>query len=161
MRAGLFFIALLFGPAQAGPVDDLRIVGSASFNWLLWKVYDISLLTPGGTYDQGEPPLALVITYARDIAGEQLLSTTIEEWERQQIGWKQEWVTRLDKIFPDVSVGDQLLLRVDERGYSAFYFNGQPIGVIEEPRFSDAFLSIWLSSNTRSKKLTRELMGSM
>ena len=161
MRLCLLVFALLVGSAQASPVQDLKTVGSGTFNFMFWKIYDISLLTASGKYQQGEQPLALAITYARDIEGNQLVSSTIDEWERQDISWQKNWSSLLGDIFPNITEGDQLLLRVDEKYNSNFYFNEQPIGVIEDPEFTDAFLAIWLSSNTRSQKLTRELTGSL
>ncbi len=161
MRFILLVFALLLGSAQANPAQDLKMVGSGTFNFMFWKIYDISLLTASGSYSEGEQPLALAITYARDIEGKQLVSTTIDEWERQDINWQENWSTRLMEIFPDITEGDQLLLRVDEQYNSNFYFNEQPIGVIEDSAFTDAFLAIWLSSDTRSQKLTRELTGAL
>lgn len=161
MKKVFFVLALLMGPVQANPVDDLKTVGSTTFNWMFWKIYDISLLTPTGSYEDGKPPLALEITYARDIAGNQLVESTIDEWERQEISWQAGWPEKLKRIFPDITTGDQLLLRVDDQNNSNFYFNRQPIGVIEDDGFTDAFLAIWLSPKSRSPKLTRELTGSL
>lgn len=161
MRLVLLVFALLLGSAQASPVKDLKTVGSGTFNFLFWKIYDISLLTSTGEYQQGEQPLALEITYAQNIEGNQLVTSTIEEWERMEISWQENWSSMLGDIFPNITEGDQLLLRVDENNNSNFYFNQQPIGVIEDSEFTDAFLAIWLSSNTRSQKLTRELTGSL
>ena len=161
MRLILLIFVLLLGSAQASPVKDLKTVGSGTFNFLFWKIYDISLLTSTGEYRQGEQPLALEITYAQNIEGNQLVTSTIEEWERMEISWQENWSSKLGDIFPNITEGDQLLLRVDENNNSNFYFNQQPIGVIEDSEFTDAFLAIWLSSNTRSQKLTRELTGSL
>ena len=160
MRIVLVVVALLMGTAQASPTSSFKTVGSTTLNWMFWKIYDISLLTETGTYQQGPQPLALEITYARDIEGEQLLTSTIEEWDRQEINWKQDWSARLQNIYPDVTEGDQLVLRVDDDNNSFFYFNEQPVGTIEDSGFTDAFLAIWLSSNSRFQKMTRELTGS-
>ncbi len=161
MKWALLFIILITGTTQASPVLDLKTVGSGTLNWMFWKIYDISLLTENGTYEAGAKPLALKITYARDITRDQLVSSTIDEWERQELSWQQEWSTKLDEIFPDIAAGDQLVLRVDEKNNSAFFFNEKPIGIIEDDAFTEAFLAIWLSSNTRSPRLTRELTGSL
>lgn len=161
MKLLLLILAMVIGSAQASPALDYKTVGSGTFNWMFWKIYDISLLTESGTYQQGDQPLALQITYARDIKGDQLVATTIDEWERQDIKWQADWSTRLDEIFPDINAGDQLLLRVDDQKNSSFFFNEEPVGTIDDARFTEAFLAIWLSSNTRSPKLTRELTGSI
>ena len=160
MRIVLLVFALLLGTAQASPVSDFKTVGSTTLNWMFWKIYDISLLTKTGTYQDGTQPLALEITYARDIEGEQLLSSTLEEWERQDIDWQPDWSEQLQQIYPDVTEGDQLVLRVDDANNSFFYFNEQPVGAIEDAGFTNAFLAIWLSSNSRFQNMTRELTGS-
>ena len=145
MKYGLLIFALLVGAAQASPVHDLKTVGSGTFNWMFWKIYDISLLTANGTYQEGQQPLALEITYARDIEGNQLVSTTIEEWERQDITWKEDWSAQLTEIFPNITEGDQLLLRVDEQNTSSFLFQRKADWCYRGRDFTDAFLAIWLS----------------
>lgn len=160
MKYVFLTIALFVGSVQASPVNDLKTVGSTTFNWMFWKIYDIRLLTADGSYQEGQQPLALEITYARDIEGDQLVSSTIDEWERQQITWKEDWSVRLTEIYPNIAEGDQLVLHVDEQNNSAFYFNKKPVGVIEDSEFTDAFLAIWLSENSRSQRVTRELTGS-
>ena len=159
MKVAVLLVALVVGVAQANPINDLKMVGSTTFNWMFWKIYDISLLTDNGSYEQGQNPLAIEITYARDIEGEQLVQSTIDEWQRQDILWQETWVEQLAGIFPDIVEGDQIILLVDRTNKSQFYHNNLPIGSIEDPEFTTSFLSIWLSPNSRSPRLTEELTG--
>ena len=40
-----FILLLLSFPVFAGPAKSLKLVGAGEMNWLMWKLYDIRLLT--------------------------------------------------------------------------------------------------------------------
>lgn len=61
---------------------DWKKVGSATLTWGFWTIYDSELRTPSGQYnDKFNAPLALVITYRRNIDAEDLLDATVDQWE--------------------------------------------------------------------------------
>jgi hypothetical protein len=158
MKALILVSLMIFIPAHATPLTDLKEVGKTEMNWLFWKLYDIRLLSADGQYHPQKYPVALAIRYARDFSAEQLLSSTIDEWSRQQINWKTSWQDALRKMWPDVAEGDEIILRVDQNRHSQFYFNDQNIGTIEDEQFAPAFLSIWLSDNTLKPELRNRLI---
>jgi len=153
------FTLMFFGLAQANPVADLKLVGQSELSWMFWKIYDIQLLNSDGRYDRDKYPLALVIRYARDIRSEQLLDSTLDEWGRQEISWKPQWKDQLNALWPDVSPGDEITLRVDKDLNSHFFFNRELVGSIEDREFAPAFLAIWLSENSLKPSLQRQLTG--
>jgi hypothetical protein len=159
MKALILFGLMIFIPAHATPLIDLKEVGKTEMNWLFWKLYDIRLLSADGQYQPQKYPVAIAIRYARDISAEQLVSSTIDEWSRQQIKWKPSWQDALRNIWPDVAEGDEIILRVDQNLRSQFYFNDQNIGTIEDEQFAPAFLSIWLSGNTLKPELRNRLIN--
>ena len=152
-------LGLLASTAQAYPLQSLKQVGATEMNWLFWKLYDIRLLTADGRYQQNDYPLALAIRYARDIPREQLIKSTVDEWQRQEIDYAPEWAQRLEEIWPSVAEGDEIAVHVDADGHSHFYFNQQSVGSIDDQAFAAAFLAIWLSDNTLKPVLTRKLTG--
>ncbi len=161
MKAGLFLVLLVaLSIGHANPVKDLKVVGATEMNWLFWKIYDIQLLNQDGEYDKDKFPLALVIRYAREIESSMLLSSTVDEWQRQEITWKPQWRDQLQTIWPNVVEGDEIILRVDQDLNSHFFYNQEKIGTIGDAEFAPAFLAIWLSENTLKPDLRNRLIGS-
>ena len=155
----LLLSLLLALPATASPVRDLSPVGQAEMRWLFWKLYDVQLLSSDGRYREGDYPLALSIRYAREIESGKLVSVTLDEWQRLSIDWREEWAEQLQRLWPSVKQGDELLLRVQESGHSVFYHNGQRLGEMTDPDFAPAFLAIWLSRDTREPAIRQRLLG--
>ncbi|WP_264877118.1 chalcone isomerase family protein [Vibrio agarivorans] len=161
-------------PASLQPdlsaVEQWKRVGSADLDWLFFDVYQSNLFTPDGQYrlshDVSPHPLALTIIYERSISSSQLVEATQDQW--QKMGFKsshfEDWLAQLKTIFPDVNEGDSLMYVSDgEAGVFKFKRSGSErwisVGKIDDENFSDAFLSIWLSSKTQYPKLRRQLIG--
>ncbi|MYM58225.1 hypothetical protein GTG28_03225 [Vibrio sp. OCN044] len=145
-------------------------VGQAQLSMLFFDIYKSQLLSPDGRYIVGDDitphPLALSITYQRDISQKQLVKATVEQWDK--LGYESsttsQWAQRLEAIFPDIEEGNNLTYVTD--GYHGRFFYTRPndkaelIGKIEEEAFNDAFLAIWLSPQTEYPSLRRNLIGS-
>ena len=144
----------------ADPTADLQVVGEARLKFLFWQIYDSTLFSNSGTYQELEPNLALKISYRRKISAEQLIRRTREEWQKMSLlsSQTEEWLLSLEAILPDVDKGDLVILKVDEELASNFYFNGSFIGRLGSPAFT-AFLNIWLSEKGSYPELQRELTG--
>lgn len=144
-------------------------VGQAQLSMLFFDIYHSQLLTPNGSYslesDITPHPLALSITYQRDISQRQLVDATLEQWQRlgYQSAQTEQWAQHLTKIFPDIKEGHNLTYVTD--GVKGQFYYSQPqssnrlIGVIEEESFNDAFLAIWLSPQTEYPSLRERLIG--
>ncbi len=156
----VILLLLLCGPVKANE-STLRLVGEARLTFLIWPVYDSRLYSIDGTYQQGELPLRLEIQYLRDVYAADLVKHTQSEWQRQGLSPQdeQQWLDALSQLLPDVRKNDVLALVVDEQGRSAFLVNGQPLAQIEDPRFGEHFLGIWLSPNTSRPDLRQALLG--
>jgi hypothetical protein len=63
------------------------------------------------------------------------------------------------QIWPDVSPGDSITTLVERDGPTRFFFNDEPIGVVADPDFGPALLTIWLHPASRSDKLRLALLG--
>ena len=141
------------------PLPSFKLVGTATMKWLWLDIYQARVLTPTGTYAADQRPLSLSLLYKRSISAEQLIQSTIDEWERQGIDYSTEWVSLLGDIWPDVVAQDELILYVDEASISHFFYNNKFIGAFNDTSFSSAFSAIWLSENTLKPKLRNQLIG--
>jgi hypothetical protein len=179
MPAGMHprVLALLLALATAAPaaatsapasLEELQVVGSGELRWFGLEVYDARLLSPAGRLE-GLPsayPVALEITYRRNISSQRLVRTTKQEWGRLGPGLGlpgrailNGWLEELGGIWPDVSPGDRLIALVEPAGATRFYGNAGLLGTIEDPDFGPAFLGIWLHPDTRAAELRAELLG--
>ncbi|RYV02344.1 hypothetical protein SOPP22_09810 [Shewanella sp. OPT22] len=140
--------------------ESLNLVGTAKLKVWFWNVYTSDLYTPTGKYSGKEQCLLFEINYLMDISKEELINSTVENW--QHLGLTpndyQGFVFKLEKIWPNVSKGDQLAFQVLPTE-SVFYLNGKPIGKIEDKHFASIFLSIWLSKKTTQPRLRKKLLG--
>ena len=137
----------------------LKLVGQGTMRWLWLDIYEALLWTPSGTYQAQQWPLSLELIYSRNISREQLLQSTEEEWQRQGINYQSQWLTQLNSIWPDINRRDKLLLKVNPKGQSQFFYNDHSIGHINDVEFSAAFTAIWLSNNTLQPSLRNQLIG--
>ncbi|MGY8907401.1 MAG: hypothetical protein ACKVJI_08985 [Pseudomonadales bacterium] len=140
-------------------IPSFKVVGTAKMKWLWFEVYDAILRTPTGAYQVDQWPLSLDLTYKQNISAEQLIQSTIEDWQRQKISYSADWTAKLKLIWPDIASQDQLILYVDEARISHFFFNKKFIGSINDPLFSTAFTAIWLSKNTIKPAQRNQLIG--
>ncbi|CAM2885521.1 hypothetical protein [Vibrio rarus] len=144
-------------------------VGKADLNVLFFDIYTSELRAPQGRYQVGVDitphPLALSITYERDISKQHLLKETKKQW--QHLGYGQDqwqpWARRLGGIYPDVANGEQLVYISDGQGGAFIYIRNDGVtemrGHIDDEALNDAFLAIWLSPNTEYPKQRKQLIG--
>lgn len=154
--------------ASMSPYTDLVEVGSGELRWLGMEVYEARLLNGGGPLQGLEftGPVALEITYRRNISADRLVRTTEREWSRlgRQLGLPSRarvsgWLEELAEIWPDVAPGDRIMARVEPGGQTRFYGNDGLLGVVGDPEFGRAFLGIWLHPGTRAADLRSALLG--
>ena len=145
------------------PLSMLKKTGQGVMSFMFWSVYKAELYGPGDNYVSDHYPKALNITYYQNITGEALLDATYEQWLHLQYDEEQTttWLKELRLIWPDIKKEEQILLVVDGVGVSYFYHQGELIGAIEDEKFGEAFLSIWLSEETSRPELRQKLIGSI
>ena len=131
-------------------LPPLKQVGASSLRVMVFKVFDSELFTETGEWQDPKTSFRYELTYARNISGNALASQTTKEWDH--LGFTDErqasWVEYLETIWPDVTKGDTITFDVDAVGVSRFYFNGEWLGVVEDPDFAPMFIAIWLSPKT-------------
>lgn len=144
-------------PMHSGLIE----VGRGEMDWLWFNVYKAKLMTSTGKYQSGVYPQLLDIEYYRDIEAEDLLEATADQW--RHLGYSKDeianWLQLLKGIWPNVMPGDHLSFKIIDTQHSQFFFNGQPLKIIDEPKLAEAFLAIWLSTNTSRPSLRAQLLG--
>ena len=140
--------------------DVWPLVGEARLKVLIWEVYDSALFTPSGRW-QGDAPYRLSLHYLRNIPAAKLVEETEKAWREQGRYHPKlnEWLGLLGDLWPDITEGDNLVFGLNEWGDSAFWFNGSPLGSIEDRDFGPLFGGIWLDPDTPRPELRAKLIG--
>lgn len=141
---------------------QLQLIGEAELKVWIWPIYQAQLLSQSGDYAPNQYPLQLSLNYLRDIERQQLLDNTAKEWQRLNIcslNPCQPWLNQLDELWPDIRRGDRLELYAPSPDTAHFYFNGDYLGALQDTGFSEHFLAIWLSRDSRYPKQRRKLIG--
>ena len=141
----------------AGQRGELRRWGSGEFRRFGFLVYEATLWAAD---DPVRPPLALKLTYRRNIDGELIAEASIKEIRK--LGMADEatlnrWGELMTGLFPDVKPGDTIVGHYLPEG-ARFTFNEQPLGSIDDPAFARAFFAIWLDPNTSEPDLRAALL---
>tara|TARA_B100000809_G_scaffold105053_1_gene103560 strand:- start:104 stop:598 length:495 start_codon:yes stop_codon:yes gene_type:complete len=138
-------------------------IGETTFSFLFWDLYKSQLLTTSGKYpiEITKDNLIMDISYLADISSDDLIKRTVEQWQHLGIAPEnyQDYLPELKAIWPNITNGDSLSLLIYQ-GRSAFYYNQQYVGIINDPKFGQIFLAIWLSKKTSEPSLRLELLGS-
>lgn len=145
----------------ADVTQTFQEVGRGEMDWLWFSLYKARLMTVNGRYQQGQYPLLLDIEYYRDIESEDLLEATKDQWQHLAFAENdiQRWLSLLTATWPDVKQGDHLSFKVMDGQTSQFFFNHQPLEIIQDADFAEAFLAIWLSKDTSRPSLRAQLLG--
>ncbi|MFT6276631.1 MAG: hypothetical protein ACJAZ0_002740 [Halioglobus sp.] len=159
VKRSLLLVILLMTSISVNAFQSFETVGEGSMRWLFFQLYEAKLLSPDGVYEQSKWPLALELTYQREIAKVDLVEATKVEWQRMEVDYVAGWLEALVDFWPDVVKGDVLVFHVDESAVGRFYYNGELIGKQQDEIFSSAFLSIWLSEQSRNQSLKNRLVG--
>ena len=140
--------------------DVWPLVGEARLKVLIWEVYDSALFTPSGRW-QGDAPYRLSLHYLRHIPAAKLVEETERAWREQGRNHPRlnEWLGLLGDLWPGITEGDNLVFGLNELGDSAFWFNGSPLGSIEDRDFGPLFGGIWLDPDTPRPELRAQLIG--
>lgn len=147
--------------ATAVPWQDMELVGKGKLSVLFWDIYNAELFTDSGQYEESKTPIALKLTYLRDIDKKDLINETVKQWGK--VGFKdkakiESWSARLEELWTDVAENDSITLYIDQENCSYFFFNEEELGKVDDPQFSSAFLAIWLSEKTTAPKVRKQLI---
>lgn len=144
--------------------DAVQLQGGARFRYWGFHAYDVQLWTlPGFDASNYEAhPLALSITYARQIDVEDLVERSLLEMGRQAPvlpQQAQQWRQSLIRAFRNVRPGDRLTGIFRPPHQASFYFNGQLTATLQANPLAQRFFGIWLSEQTSQPSLRNALLG--
>ncbi len=148
-------------PAITKYVKNAQQSEKARLKYMMWDVYDATLLTSNGNYQHDEP-FALTLDYLIDLKGKKIAERSIVEMRKQGISDAaklEEWENILKDIFPNVEKGNSITGIRDKNGYTIFFKNNTKIGQIEDPKFTKHFFDIWLGSKTSEPEMRQQLLG--
>jgi len=136
-------------------------VGQMTLRFMLFDVYEATLYAPDGEW-QRDKPFALSLRYLRNLDGDAIAERSVKEIRGQ--GFDNEtklnaWGKAMADIFPDVKKDTTIIGLLDATQTTRFYFEGKPIGQIEDPEFGEQFFNIWLGERTSEPKLRDQLLG--
>ena len=155
--AGWPLLALADG-GPALPAGGLTRWGSGEFRRFGFLVYEATLWA--GADDPARPPLALKLTYRRNISGRDIAEASVKEIRNLELvdeARLKNWGEQMGRIFPDVRPGDQIT-GVHLPGVARFFLNERSIGDIDDPAFAEAFFAIWLDPQTSAPDLRAALL---
>ncbi len=156
----LLLSATFFSLGAAANQVQFQEVGRGTLRYLFWEVYEASLETSSGKYLRGQHPMRFTLSYLREFTGDEISQATNEQWQRLKMqAYVEKWGKELALMWPDVKRGDAISMISDIAGGAHFYHNGRLIGYIDEAGFADAFIDIWLSPETATPDLRRDLIG--
>jgi len=151
-------------PAVVAHLPEVTIRGGGELTFLGLSIYDARLHRDAAARGDCAPdePFALQLVYKRRLYGERIAARSVEEMSKLGYGTAEQrarWGELLKKILPDVDAGDFLTgVNIPKRGVR-FYQNGEPIGVIDDREFAQAFFGIWLDPRTSEPVLRKQLLG--
>ncbi len=138
--------------------------GAGTMRFFGLKIYDIWLWTAQATNNLNycTTPLALELQYARHLEGKLIAERSIVEMRRVDSFNDDEarrWQCLMEKAFPDVVANDRLIGVFDGDETITFFHNNNQTAQIEDAKFAQLFLGIWLSAKTSAPQLRQQLMG--
>ena len=164
LLTALFLWVSLTAPLQAEVRDfsgglTLQKYGSGELRRFGFLVYEAQLWAAANTTNPADPPIALQLTYKRDIAGVKIADASADLMRALGANDQQlaDWSVAMRRIFPDVKPGDQIT-GIYRSGSATFLFNNRPIGEIKDPDFARLFFGIWLDPRTSEPKLRSRLL---
>ena len=163
IKLASLLLALWVPAAQAkdtGLAAPVKL-GEATLRVLGKTLYSATLHTEGSAQFSWSQPLSLRLDYAYGFTATQLVKATGREIERIE-GQRPDQAALLAKLAPcfrDVGPGDSFVALSTASDKVALRLNGQQTCAVTYPRLRQRFLGIWLSPDSRSPRLSRQLRG--
>lgn len=151
--------------SEAGPqLPGSRLQGEATMRFWGMRVYTARLWALPDFHAEraSEEPVMLELQYLMDLKGKAIAERSLQEMRRAENfpqAQAARWLTLMQDLFPDVKSGDRLT-GVHEPGQGVrFWFNGKPLGRVEDPVFARLFFGIWLAPTTSDPDMRLTLLG--
>lgn len=136
-------------------------LGRAEYRFLGARLYEATLFTAGTPRFDWNAPLALQLVYARSLSGQTLVDATMAELDRIE-GAAPDHAEIREKLmacFRDVGDGDRYVAVAEDADTVDFWLNGRKTCGLAHAEAKRRLLGIWLSAESRSERLARQLRG--
>lgn len=137
-----------------------NLIGSASFKYLLFNVYDAELYSEGEfSFDK---PFALKLTYKRNLKGYDIAKRSIKEMKKLGLEDKDKiysWGEKMKYSFPNVKENTVLTGYYYPNDKSKFTKDNKEIATIDDSDFGKWFFGIWLDKKTSRPDFRKKLLG--
>ncbi|WP_115073003.1 chalcone isomerase family protein [Canicola haemoglobinophilus] len=152
----LLWISCLFSTAL---LAQWKPVGNGDYDWGPFHVYNVSLYSENGEYQDGQRPMMLSFKFAKPVEGRSFIISLIKEIKGLDLGENVEKnLESLQRAFPDFVPNDILsYIALEDKGY--FILNDEVLEFTLDAQFNQALLDIWLSPKTSFSKLQKKLLG--
>lgn len=163
LLASLCAMTPAFAATWRDELPQAKAIGSGTLRWFGLKIYSAKLWSEHQPFDVNSP-FALELTYHRSISRKQFVDTSIDEIKRlfgnrYPPAVLAQWEAEMNRAFPDVVEGDQLIGVYQPTQGCRFYNAKQLTADIRDPEFARAFFSIWLDQRTKDEDLRAKLLG--
>jgi hypothetical protein len=147
-------------PPVVSAVPGMRPLGKGRHT--LWgiRMYDATLWIVGTQWSESAPH-ALDIEPGRSVPADTLVKNAITEMRDLKVGDESKlrtWQAELRKIIPNVKQGDQVVIFCSDTNHTQAYLNGSSTGVIDDPSFCPAIMSVWLHPQTKHQTMRKSLL---
>lgn len=163
---------LLSGPARAWQADELahrQIDGARLYGTGVLRHYGQTLYTARLYVDPGRfaarqarnEAFMLDLEWAEAIDGAVLASFFAREMRDMGLAGREAidaWQGRLNGLLPALDANDHLSILYRPAEGCAFFVNGEPIGMLRERAFADAFFGLWFDPETTMPLLRQQLL---
>lgn len=136
-----------------------KIVGKANYSFLIWNIYDATLVTKSGKFEDDE--FALVLKYNKVIKKERLVNETINEFKKQA-EFKEEYLNSLRQIFNETfkkTKINSVFVGIKRKKQAYLYFEGEEVFKTNDEKFINYFFNIWLRKDSQNPSFTKKLLG--
>jgi hypothetical protein len=143
---------------------EMRWFGFLLYAARLWTPPAPASALPADRAPAADLSFALELRYARNIPGQRLVTSSIDELRR--LGWTDpaqlsRWQTALSAVFPDVMEGEVIIGMYRAGAGAEFFHQGRSTGRIDDAELARAFFAIWLDPRTREPGLRARLLGQL
>lgn len=144
--------------AGAIGIDAPKRLGQASFSFLGAKLYSATLYCDRESF-AWDADISLELVYSRSIKKSALIKATMIELKRMEgtRGDQSAIAQQLETCFANVGKGDSFVATATQNNQVRLYLNGSQSCTLKADNIKKRFLGIWLSDNSRSPALSKQL----
>ena len=143
---------------------DLQGLGQKNF--LFMKAFVAAFYLEDGVDTEnvlGDVGKSVEVSYFLPIGGDKLTGYTYDKMKEnltaQEFSQISDELEQMAEYFPDLKSGDRYSLTYVPGTGTKFIYNGDLLGIIEDPLFAKGVFSVWIGDNPMDKKIRDQILG--